>query len=1165
MVVNDFVIKIKLDLNQLSNGLKTAQDKITSFTREMDSPLDNILGNNNVDQTLKAYRNKVQDFWKSLNSSQVRFDMINTDEDIKAISTISRAIENAETKVKIEADTKEAYTGILSFKSKIAELRAILKINPDDHEAQAALNHLETKLDILEKEYKVKVSGDKLGNLEAQLNEIQAKKVIINGDSIRIKIDGSGFKGLLNELSQIGWAIQGIKGTMQAISNVTTPFIKPSADMEAYLTSFTVMLGSAEKAKERLNELTEFAKVTPFELPEVIDAGKQLQAVGKYSEETLRKLGDLASGAGKPFDQVLSAFSKLASGQKGIAVDMFRDLLISVDDWKKAGIRFNDSTGEMVSSTSEALTALEKIVQNKNFSGMMETQSTTLLGIISNLKDSLQGFLRWIGSSGLFEEIKTDFQSMLNWFNDNQSSISNFANLISSTIVFLIRAIKSIVTFIKDNYIIIISFALGLGTWAIAINSNIIGLELLALKLKAQIALTTTATAVQAGLNTAMKANPYMLITGALFVLGGVIAQIINKNRTLNSELSQNNDITNSTKKQVLEFERLTSRYETLRKSESLSKGDKIALNNVINELNQKYSKYLGNIDLSTAKYKDYKKAINQARQALIDEASTKYLIEKKQDKLDQWGKLEDEKNTEIDKIYGEVKWLYKQKSQLKEQLKTETDDLLLGNITRTIKTIDDQFKILLSPKQVQEKYDQARHIETIYNKKKEALLNEINSLESKYKSLFDTKTTPNPPDKSTKQAFEQKLETLRSSMQSAEDKLQKDYVNSMSDLKKNYAEKSKEFAEKKLIIDQWYDSEKAKLNQEKLKNEDDTFKAEIDFMSKKKDLGILNYQELKSKVEEYYSWVKSKYGEDSAEAIQALEMKKKANEQYQEDIKTSNEKTLSELNEAIARSEELYKNGFIPYQTVLNLYDTSGEEIQKLGLNIYDLMDAMEGLNEKREEFVKSNSFTESLKRQEEEIQSMGDTMNAVYSSISGGMKSALDQMLIEGKNSTTYLTTLWKNMTSSIISYITNLIAKFVALKLLFLLFKISGMGPAGVMLNPISGTITSVGGNFPGTGSSDDSNITSSYSLINKVISSLNIPKLPIPSAETFGFSNGSMNTPITINVDSLEKQLIMMNERLERIERKEFSPVIKADGRVLAKVVNEVNNKITRSIS
>ena len=121
--------------------------------------------------------------------------------------------------------------------------------------------------------------------------------------------------------------------------------------MEQYQTSFEVMLGSAEAATERIDELVKFAKDTPFKLPGVVDMGVQLQAVGRYSEDVMTDLGDQASGATKPKEQVLSAYTKLASGQKGIAVDMFRDLTITVDDWRKAGIKFNETTGEMVSST----------------------------------------------------------------------------------------------------------------------------------------------------------------------------------------------------------------------------------------------------------------------------------------------------------------------------------------------------------------------------------------------------------------------------------------------------------------------------------------------------------------------------------------------------------------------------------------------------------------------------------------------------------------------------------------------------------------------------------------------------------------------------------------------------------------------------------------------
>ncbi|HQP04411.1 MAG TPA: hypothetical protein PLP11_07390, partial [Bacteroidales bacterium] len=113
-----------------------------------------------------------------------------------------------------------------------------------------------------------------------------------------------------------------------------------------------------------------------------------LQAIGRYSRENLVNLGDLAAASGKPLEQVMSAYAKLATGQRGEAVNMFRDLLISSEDWAKATGKGIKANGEMVASTEEMIAALPAILKAKGFIGMMGEQSKTTAGQLSNLKDS---------------------------------------------------------------------------------------------------------------------------------------------------------------------------------------------------------------------------------------------------------------------------------------------------------------------------------------------------------------------------------------------------------------------------------------------------------------------------------------------------------------------------------------------------------------------------------------------------------------------------------------------------------------------------------------------------------------------------------------------------------------------------------------------------------
>lgn len=183
----------------------------------------------------------------------------------------------------------------------------------------------------------------------------------------------------------------------RAFADQAKKIIEANGQMERYNATLETMLGSKSAARERMEEYMRIAKTTPFELTEVVEAGNKLQALGRYSEDTLVMLGDLAAASGKPLEQAMNAYSKMASDQKGIAVDMFRDLLITTDDWAKATGKGVKASGEMVASADEMLKVLPEILKSKGFFGLMAKQSETTEGKIANFQDAVFSLRASIG------------------------------------------------------------------------------------------------------------------------------------------------------------------------------------------------------------------------------------------------------------------------------------------------------------------------------------------------------------------------------------------------------------------------------------------------------------------------------------------------------------------------------------------------------------------------------------------------------------------------------------------------------------------------------------------------------------------------------------------------------------------------------------------------
>lgn len=229
-----------------------------------------------------------------------------------------------------------------------------------------------------EVKYKVKVVSDTSG-VEKVKNAITELNDTAKAAQSKVESMGKAFQNL-------GWFATAGIGLNKAFDFVKDAS-QASQAIETYEVSLKNMLGTTDAARERMQEYFAIAKETPFDLPQVVEAGNKLQALGRYSADNVKMLGDLASASGKPMEQAMSAYAKLASGQKGIAVDMFRDLMITTDDWAKATGKGVDKQGQMLATTEEMIAALPGLLKSKGYLGMMATQAQTTAGKLSNLED----------------------------------------------------------------------------------------------------------------------------------------------------------------------------------------------------------------------------------------------------------------------------------------------------------------------------------------------------------------------------------------------------------------------------------------------------------------------------------------------------------------------------------------------------------------------------------------------------------------------------------------------------------------------------------------------------------------------------------------------------------------------------------------------------------
>ena len=181
--------------------------------------------------------------------------------------------------------------------------------------------------------------------------------------------------------------------------------------------------GSAEKARQSMAWVQDFAKETPFELAQVMEAYVALRSYGiDPTNGSLRTLGDTAAGMGVDVMQAVEAMADAMTGeferlkQFGVRAEVAGDRVTF--RYRKNG---QDIARTARTTGSEIESALSGIL-NERFGGMMVRQAGTLLGIWRNIKDAGAAFMLRIGQAGAFDRIKARAEAFLTLLNDAEGN-----------------------------------------------------------------------------------------------------------------------------------------------------------------------------------------------------------------------------------------------------------------------------------------------------------------------------------------------------------------------------------------------------------------------------------------------------------------------------------------------------------------------------------------------------------------------------------------------------------------------------------------------------------------------------------------------------------------------------------------------------------------------
>ena len=351
------------------------------------------------------------------------------------------------------------------------------------------------------------ITGDN-SNFLRKLREVETG---VTNTSKEIEKNGLGIEDMFNNMTKAAAAFGAGFTAKELIQNI----IQVRGEFQQLEVAFTTMLGSSEKANVLMAQLTETAAKTPFDLQGVANGARQLLAYGTSAEdvnETLIRLGNIAAGLSQPLGDLVYLYgTTMTQGRlytqdlnqfTGRGIPMIKELA------KEFGVAESEIKG-MVEAGMIGFPEVQKVIQNLTneggmFFNLMQEQSKTITGQISNIGDSFSMMLNDIGKAN--EGIINDALSSVSYLIENYEKVGKILIELVGTYGAYRTALITISAIENLRYQATLAHMAGLT--------------------KMQAIITVLKTKTDA-LNVAMAKNPYVAVAAAVAALGLGIYKLV--------------------------------------------------------------------------------------------------------------------------------------------------------------------------------------------------------------------------------------------------------------------------------------------------------------------------------------------------------------------------------------------------------------------------------------------------------------------------------------------------------------------------------------------------------------------------------------------------------------------------------------------------------------
>lgn len=223
-------------------------------------------------------------------------------------------------------------------------------------------------------------------------------------NTVSSSFSNMGFS-IKNALNALGITLAGL-----SFSNLLTGALKASAELESAAVSFQVFTGSAEVAKNLMDEFKQIALKSPMQFQDIVQGGKVLMNYGITTQQVIpliKMLGDISGGNSDRFNRLALAFGQVNGAGRLMGQELRQMINAGFNPLQVISERTGQSMALLQKRMSDGQISVREVAQafiyatseGGRFFQNAELQSNTLQGAYNKMSEGIKFALADIGDN----------------------------------------------------------------------------------------------------------------------------------------------------------------------------------------------------------------------------------------------------------------------------------------------------------------------------------------------------------------------------------------------------------------------------------------------------------------------------------------------------------------------------------------------------------------------------------------------------------------------------------------------------------------------------------------------------------------------------------------------------------------------------------------------